>query len=96
MAVSGYGTINARRVGNSRLVVMAGEHDLSTAAAVAEAFQRGEPGTATIVDLTDATFIDSSVIAALAAAAERCGTLLLVVPHTSTVRRTLEICGITS
>jgi anti-anti-sigma factor len=59
----------------SRLVLRtAGEIDMATAPAFAEALQvhlqAGEPGTELIVDLTDLTFIDVRGLAALLAAAE--------------------------
>ena len=72
-AAPGLPPIAARDEDGVRIVSLAGEHDLSTveriAAAFAEAAAHGGP---VLADLTGTTFIDSSVIAELVAAHDRC------------------------
>ena len=66
--VDGYvGTVETERLGDSLWVLkLAGEHDLSTAPAIGEALRRiAECGTTVVVDLTQTSFIDSTVIGAL-------------------------------
>jgi anti-sigma B factor antagonist len=76
---------------------LTGEHDLSTLPIIDDAFQRiVEPGTTVIVDLSDATFIDSTIIAAIVMQVRRGETLLLVVPEQGGVRRVLDLVGISA
>jgi anti-anti-sigma factor len=78
------------------MLKLTGEHDLSTVAIVDEAFKPIEAsGTTIVVDFTETRFIDSTVINALIERARRGETLLLVAPRTSTVRKTLDLLGIT-
>jgi anti-anti-sigma regulatory factor len=89
------GTAKTEQLGPSLWVLeLAGEHDLATAPLVDAAFSRiGVSGT-TVVEFTQTSFIDSSVVHALSRS--RAGeTLLLVVPRGGAVRRTLDLVGIT-
>ena len=90
------GTVGTERLADSLWVLqLAGEHDLSTVPAVEAAFERiAETGTTVVVDLSDATFIDSTVIRTLLRSMERGENLLLVVPRRGAVRRALELTGV--
>ena len=73
-----------------------GEHDLSTQSALAEALQEAASHSSVLVDLTDCSFIDSSVIATLIGAAraieergDRCA--LAVPPEQRSVARIAEM-----
>ena len=80
------------------IVTLHGEHDMASTAEVAVtlAIAAGCPGI--LVDASDSTFIDSTVIGALLRAArlaaKRAGVLEVVVPVGSSARRGLEIAGI--
>ena len=71
--VDGYvGTVETERLGDSLWVLKLAEHDLSTAPAIGEALRRiGECGTTVVVDLTQTSFIDSTVIGALVGSGPR-------------------------
>jgi anti-anti-sigma factor len=76
------------------IVSLRGEHDLSTAEQVSQAI--GSVAGSVLVDLTDCTFVDSTVIGVLFALSqdlEREGHYLEVVvpPENSRVARTLEL-----
>jgi anti-sigma B factor antagonist len=83
------------------VVVLAGEHDLYTAPAIAErisgVLQEGAP---LVVDLTPATFIDSSVLRVLLEArrdADERGlgfAVALAEGEATTVRRMLDVTGL--
>ena len=90
------GMVETERLGDSLWVLkLAGEHDLSTAPAIDAAFERIEAtGTTVVVDFTQTSFIDSTVIAALARRSRSGETLLLVVPRRGAVRRALELTGV--
>jgi anti-anti-sigma factor len=96
--VDGYvGTVETERLGDSLWVLnLAGEHDLSTAPAIADALRRiGECGTTVVVDLTQTSFIDSTVIGALLRHADQDETLLLVAPAAGRPRKVLDLVGMT-
>jgi anti-anti-sigma factor len=90
------GIAKTEQLGPSLWVLeLAGEHDLSTAPLVEAAFSRiGVTGT-TVVEFTQTSFIDSSVVHALVSRSRGGETLLLVVPRGGAVRRTLDLVGIT-
>lgn len=80
-------------------VELRGEHDLSTVPALAEAFEEASAHTGTLVDLTECTFIDSSVIASLLRAAQaanaRNGMFLIVIPpEQERVTRVADLTGL--
>jgi anti-sigma B factor antagonist len=91
--------IRRERSGEDIFVVsLAGEHDLYTAPKVQEAL-RGviAAGARTIVvDLTETTFLDSTMLHALLSARNelRDGGRLLLVTNDETVKRVFEIAGI--
>jgi anti-sigma B factor antagonist len=81
------------------ILTLHGEHDLATAPALAEELRRTiRAGELTIVDLSRAQFIDSSVVnnlyAAERLARERGLTLTLQLGTESVVQRALEITGL--
>ena len=90
------GTVDIERLGDSLWVLqLAGEHDLSTVPAIEAAFERvAETGTTVVADLSEASFIDSTVIRTLVRFTEQGATLLLVVPERGAVRRVLELTGV--
>lgn len=97
MADRSIGTAETQQLGPSLWVLkLLGEHDLSTAALVDAAFEPIEAtGTTVLVDFSETSFIDSTVVGALLKRARRGETLLLVVPTTGGVRRTLDLVGVT-
>jgi anti-sigma B factor antagonist len=82
------------------VVALLGEHDLSTADEVAAAIGGVfSAGSSLVLDLSGATFIDSSVVGAVLRAQERVDTheedeLVVVAPFDSQARRMLELVGI--
>jgi anti-anti-sigma factor len=84
---------------NAAIVSLSGEHDLESQARVTAALTAGGVCPTVLADLSDCTFADSSVIAALLRAArelrERGGALELVVAREArSIRRTLELMGV--
>ena len=98
MAYRRIGIAETEQLGPSLwLLRLVGEHDLSTVALVRAAFETIEAsGTTVVVDFTDASFIDSSVMNALIKRARDGETLLLVAPGAGYVRRTLDLVGVTA
>jgi anti-anti-sigma factor len=96
MADGYLGTVETEQLGPSLWVLkLAGEHDVSTAPLVAAAFERiGVTGTTVVVEFTQTSFIDSTVVHALVSRWRGGETLLLVVPTAGAVRRTLDLVGI--
>lgn len=97
MAQRSVGTAETVRLGPSTWVLkLVGEHDLSTAPLVDAAFEPIDAsGTTVVVDFTEASFIDSTVLGALIKRARRGETLFLVAPKTGTARKILDLVGIT-
>lgn len=61
------GSIRVREVGTTRVVTLCGEHDLSTVVVLAGEIEAQFRATShVIVDLSEAAFVDSTVICALA------------------------------
>jgi anti-anti-sigma factor len=84
--------VDEDQAAGSAVVMLIGEHDRSTAGRLGEALERlVEQGRGIIVDVTDCSFIDSSIIAALLAAAERQPGFVLQISEASPLRRALEI-----
>ncbi len=75
-----------------------GEHDMATTAEIAIALAVAAGCPSVLVDVSDTTFIDSTVIGALLRAAalarSRSGVLELVVPPGGSTRRGLELTGV--
>ena len=91
------GTIERSHVGDIPVVVLTGEHDLSTQPALAKALADLDGSHSMIVDLTEATFIDSTIMGAVItfathAGPDRAAPLVRVVsPPESAVRRVLDM-----
>jgi anti-sigma B factor antagonist len=94
------GTVSVDQRGPSLwLVSIAGEHDLSNISQLTAAFDGiSSIGGSVIVDLSDATFIDSTVIRALITGCNRVEQdgydFSLVVPDDSFTNRVLTIAGV--
>lgn len=79
------------------LVALVGEHDLSTADEVEAAISgRFDAGSSVVLDLSEATFIDSTVLAAVLRAQDRADLnradeLVVVVPEGSPARRVFDV-----
>ena len=81
------------------VVAVRGEHDLRTKAELAEALERASAHPHVLVDLSECSFVDSSVIGALVVASkrleERDGRLEVVIaPEAHTVHRAAELTGL--
>jgi anti-sigma B factor antagonist len=93
---SHHGTIERREEANVSIVVMEGEHDLSTAERLAAALDEAcVAAGSVVVDLTNVGFLDSSIVRALLTARE--GALreehgfALIAPPTSFASRVLTL-----
>ena len=91
--------IRSERSGEDIFVVsLAGEHDLYTAPKVQEALRGviAAGARTTVVDLTETTFLDSTMLHVLLSARNelRDGGRLLLVTNDETVKRVFEIAGI--
>jgi anti-anti-sigma factor len=76
-----------------------GEHDLSTVPALAEALDQAAAHAGALVDLSECTFIDSSVIAVLLRAAQaaqerRRAFVLVIPPEQARVARVADLTGL--
>lgn len=92
-------SVNETRGSGAHVVVVAGEVDVSTApelrSVLAEAIERREPRI--VVDLTETTFLDSSGLGVVLAAARGVRAhdgALAVVNVDATIARTFEITGL--
>jgi anti-anti-sigma regulatory factor len=96
MADDDRGTAETEQLGPSLWVLeLAGEHDLATLPLVDAAFSRiGLTGMTVVVEFTQTSFIDSTVVSSLVKRSLAGETLLLVVPEASRVRRTLDLIGV--
>jgi len=86
---------------SAAIVALRGEHDLSTQPEVAHALTRASHYPEVLVDLSECTFMDSSVIAALVgtsrALESNAGRLELVIPaEAHTVQRIAQLTNIAS
>jgi anti-sigma B factor antagonist len=91
--------IRAGQVGDALWVVeLVGEHDLATAPQLQGALDEIEVhGTAVIVDLTEASFIDSTILGVIVGFAEKPREHVgLVVPPGTVPRRVIDIIGMQS
>ena len=79
-------------------VDLRGEHDLSTAARVADALEELPATSRVIVDLSEATFIDCAIIRLLVERADQGrpagGTLAVVVGRDTAPRRVIDMIGL--
>jgi anti-anti-sigma factor len=80
------------------IVVLHGEHDMATTTEISIALAVAAGCPSILVDVSDCTFIDSTVIGVMLRAAVdargRAGVLEVVVPRDSSARRGLEIAGV--
>jgi anti-sigma B factor antagonist len=84
-------------VGEVTVVRLVGEHDLSTSPDLTDVMD-GVAGrdTPVVIDLTGATFIDSTVLRAIFAGAEESRGFAVAAPVGSAPRRLLELTGLTA
>jgi anti-anti-sigma factor len=91
--------VNLRRVSGAVIIELAGEHDLSTQDDVERALMEIRSGDACVIDLSPATFIDSSILTVLVQATSRdgaCSTTIVVAPPGTPAARLFEITQATS
>jgi len=87
-------------VDGAAIIVLRGEHDLATVPLVEDALTRARSAGPVVVDLTDAAFIDSSIISVLirysrpADSGRAWSQLAVVVPPQGVVRRILLLVSI--
>jgi len=82
MADARPGTVETEQLGPSvRLVDLVGEHDLSTVPLVEAAFDQVGVTSATVVDFTRSSFVDSTIVGVFVRRSRGGATLLLVVPR---------------
>lgn len=81
-----------RLSGPTWLVALHGEHDLSTSPELELVLDGIEPpGAAVVVDLSAASFVDSSVIGAIVRFGLRCPRLVLAAPAEGAPRRVIDL-----
>jgi len=87
------GDLRAERAGAVRVVVLRGEHDVSTIRRLESALEGAEPGEGTVVDLTECGFIDSSSLAVLfhASQVRPASGFAIAVPPDTEVARMLDL-----
>src|SRR3954447_12650560 len=91
------GSVDLVHYDGTASVVLRGEVDLALADELTHAITEGMSSRRLVIDLTHATFIDSTVIAVLVAAHDRAAmasTDLIVVPGPGNVMRTLSVSGV--
>ena len=88
-------SVHTAEVGSVVVLTLRGEHDIATRAILAATIaEHARPGAAMVVDLTPATFIDSTVLHALVTASRDADILAVVAPPGELCRRMLEITGL--
>jgi anti-sigma B factor antagonist len=85
------GSVTVVRSDGGSLVVVVGEHDLSTIAEIRRALSEVSDRGSVIVDLSATTFIDSSVVGAMLEFARASGPLAVVAPLGCEPRRVLDL-----
>jgi len=88
--------VSVRRMQGGAVIELHGEHDLSTKAAVERALAGVGPAETRVVDLSSATFIDSSILRTVVAAVSRDGAsapTLVVAPPRSAAARLFGLTG---
>lgn len=88
--------VKTRHVTGAAVIELLGEHDVSTVASLTDALARIGPEEARVVDLSAATFIDSSILTALVGAASGDGAAaatVMVAPPGSAAARLFELTG---
>ncbi len=90
-----------RRAPGVAIVTLRGEHDLTTRAAIDNALARAGNESHVLVDLSECTFIDSTVIGALVRAFQAFGEQgrrleLTIPPAASAIQRVAKVAGLTT
>jgi anti-anti-sigma factor len=90
--------VSTRRVAGAVIIELIGEHDLSTQGDVERGLMEIGSGEACIIDLSPATFIDSSILTVLVQATREgaCASTIVVAPPDSPAARLFEITQATS
>jgi anti-anti-sigma factor len=83
------------------IATLRGEHDLDSKAELADVLRRASAQRYVLVDLSECTFIDSTVLGLLVVTCQRMweqdGRLELVIPdETSAVRRVIKVAGLST
>ena len=94
-----YPDIRSEQVGESNWIVeLVGEHDLATVPDLERALAEVEAhGTSVIVDLSETTFIDSTILGVIVGFAENpAERVALVVPPGTVPRRVIDVVGMQS
>jgi anti-anti-sigma factor len=89
--------LSVSAVGGVRVVTLSGELDIDTMGEVNDALAIANGLSTTVVDLRELTFIDSSGVSGLLAAARRAregGTWICCVPGPPSVQRVFELTGV--
>lgn len=100
MGQASLGSVAVQSVDGTAIIVLRGEHDLATVRLVEDALGRARSAGPVVVDLTDAAFIDSSIISVLVRYGHQVdggrawSQLALVVPPECFVRRILLLVSI--
>jgi anti-anti-sigma factor len=96
------GTVALERIAPAvAIVTLCGEHDLTTRAAIADALERAGDESNVLVDLSECSFIDSTVIGVLVLAfqsfSEQGRRLELAIPPgAAAIQRVAKVAGLTT
>jgi anti-sigma B factor antagonist len=82
------------RVENAIVISLRGEHDLATTPRIQEAYDAARGDQRIVFDLTEATFIDSSVIGILLGAARQGAPVAVVAPTGGPPARLIAVLGV--
>jgi anti-sigma B factor antagonist len=94
--MSNVARITRSQVGTATVVRLDGEHDLATSPELVEAMAEATlPQARVVVDLSGATFIDSTVLRAITAGAKESDAFAIVAPQGTPPRRLLDLTGLT-
>jgi anti-anti-sigma factor len=86
--------VTVQRNGESITIAVSGELDLATVDRARHALDEVPPDASVVLDLSALTFIDSTGLGLIAAAAKQTGGRLTVIPNVRT-RRLLDLTGMT-
>lgn len=88
--------ITRTHVGDAAVVALTGEHDLNTYPELVQAIgEVARPEARIAVDLTDATFVDSTVLRAIVGCAGEAESFVIAAPPGTPPRRLLELTRLT-
>jgi len=89
------GTLEVTHLDGVVLVVLHGEHDIATERTVRSVLEdASRPGYQVVVDLSEASFIDSTVVHALGYASVNADRLSIVAPEDCVCRRLIDLVGL--